>query len=656
MDQSLSRKARRKQTSQHEVYRNLKKNAAVLGTAAVACSAVAPLISVVDVAADDTGFSVQSTSNSFIDEMAAYAQPIANANDLYASVMMAQAILESSWGQSLLSQAPYHNLFGIKGSYNGATVYMNTQEFLNGQWVTIKEPFKQYPSFGESFADNAATLRNVSLQPGVYYYAGAWKSNTNSYRDATAWLTGRYATAPNYASSLNNVIETYNLTRFDTPASGTPGQGLDNMNMPVTKPSVPNTPSPSVPAPNTPNTGNSSTYTVQSGDSVWSISTKYGISMDQLRSWNNIQNDFIYPGQQLQVKQGSTNSSEPKPNTPVQNNKPVPNKPSTSGSYTIQNGDSVWSISDKYGISMDQLRSWNNIQNDLIFPGQKLVVKQGSTNGSTPKPNTPVQNNKPAPSKPTTSGSYTVQSGDSVWSISDKYGISMDQLRSWNNIQNDFIFPGQKLVVKQGSTNGTASKPSAPVQNNKPAPNKPSASASGNYTVQSGDSVWSISDKYGISMDQLRSWNNIQNDFIFPGQKLIVKQGNTNVTVSTPSAPAQNNKPTSNKPSTSGSYTVQSGDSVWSIADKNGITMDQLIAWNNIKDNFVYAGQKLVVTSGSGTQQTINNTTGKETYTVKSGDSLWTIATQYKTTIDALKALNHLTSNNIYLGQSLKVK
>ena len=582
MQKSLPRKARRKQIPQREIYRSFKKNAAVLGTAAVACSVVTPLIPVVEVAADDTGVSVLSTSSSFIDEMAAYAQPIANANDLYASVMMAQAIIESSWGQSLLSQAPYHNLFGIKGSYNGSTVYMNTQEFLNGQWVTMKEPFKQYPSFGESFADNAATLRNVSLQPGVYYYAGAWKSNTNSYRDATAWLTGRYATAPTYASSLNNVIETYNLTRFDTPASGTPGQGIGNVNTPIsTQPSTPTTPAPSQPT--TPSTNGS--YTVQSGDSVWSISNTYGITMNQLRSWNNIQNDFIYPGQKLVVKQGSTNSSAPKPSAPVQNHKPAPSKPtkpSTSGSYTVQSGDSVWSISNTYGITMDQLRSWNSIQNDLIFPGQKLVVKQGSTNVSAPKPSAPMQNHKPAPSKPTkpsTSGSYTVQSGDSVWSISDKYGITMDQLRSWNNIQNDFIYPGQKLVVKQGSTNVSAPKPSAPVQSNKPA-----------------------------------------------------------------------------KPSTSGSYTVQSGDSVWSISDKYGITMDQLITWNNIKNNFVYAGQQLKVTSGGAKQQSTNNATSQATYKVKSGDSLWIIANHYQTTVDALKALNNLTSDNIYLGQSLKVK
>ena len=649
MEKSLSRKARRKQTPQREVYRNFKKNAAVLGTAAVACSVVTPLIPVVEVAADDTGVSVLSTSSSFIDEMAAYAQPIANANDLYASVMMAQAIIESAWGQSLLSQAPYHNLFGIKGSYNGETVYMNTQEFLNGQWVTMKEPFKKYPSFGESFADNAATLRNVSLQAGVYYYAGAWKSNTNSYRDATAWLTGRYATAPTYASSLNNVIETYNLTRFDTPASGTPGQGMGNVNTPVsTNPSTPVTPTPTPNKPSTPTTGGSS-YTVQSGDSVWAISAKYGITMDQLRSWNNIQNDFIYPGQTLTVKQGTSNTE--KPATPTTPNKPVattPSKPSTggNGSYTVQSGDSVWSISDKYGISMDQLRSWNNIQNDLIFPGQKLVVKQGSTSKPAPKP-TPVQTSKPSTGG---NGSYTVQSGDSVWSISDKYGISMDQLRNWNNIQNDLIIPGQKLVVKQGSSNTAKPVSTAPAQTS-----KPSTSGNGSYTVQSGDSVWTIADKYGISMDQLRSWNNIQNDFIYAGQKLVVKQGSTNsVATSTPSTsiPASTTNTSGVK-----KYTVQAGDSVWSIADKHGITMDQLISWNNIKNNTIHPDQKLIVKQGNaGNGSTNNSSTSGSSYKVKSGDNLWSIADHYNTSVDALKALNNLSSDNIYLGQSLKIK
>ncbi|OTE88312.1 hypothetical protein B1K96_36515, partial [Escherichia coli] len=88
-----------------------------------------------------SNFAAPNTS-AFIAEIATYAQPVANANDLYASVMIAQAILESGWGRSSLSKAPNYNLFGIKGSYNGQTVYMSTLEYLNNQWLTMNEPFK----------------------------------------------------------------------------------------------------------------------------------------------------------------------------------------------------------------------------------------------------------------------------------------------------------------------------------------------------------------------------------------------------------------------------------------------------------------------------------------------------------------------------------
>ncbi len=88
------------------------------------------------------------------------------------------------------------------------------------QMVSEKEPFRKYPSYMESFQDNAHVLKTTSFQAGVYYYAGAWKSNTSSYRDATAWLTGRYATDPSYNAKLNNVITAYNLTQYDTPSSG----------------------------------------------------------------------------------------------------------------------------------------------------------------------------------------------------------------------------------------------------------------------------------------------------------------------------------------------------------------------------------------------------------------------------------------------------
>ncbi|WP_291471006.1 glucosaminidase domain-containing protein [Companilactobacillus sp.] len=155
--------------------------------------------------------------SAFINLAGPMAQRSANRYGVYASVMMAQAIIESGWGGSTLSMAPNYNLFGIKGSYNGQSVYMKTAEYSPSYgWYYINAAFRKYPSYEQSFDDNGALLRyNMGS-----FYRGTWKENTRSYRDATAWLQGRYATAPNYAAVLNNTIATYNLTRFDSAPQG----------------------------------------------------------------------------------------------------------------------------------------------------------------------------------------------------------------------------------------------------------------------------------------------------------------------------------------------------------------------------------------------------------------------------------------------------
>jgi len=150
----------------------------------------------------------------FLSSAVPMAQKAASQYGLYTSVMLAQAILESGWGTSTLATQG-HNLFGIKGDYNGAFVTMPTSEWSASQgWYTINANFRKYPSYYESFADNGNKLRN-GVAWNSSYYSGTWKENTKSYKDATAWLQGRYATAPNYASSLNNLIQTYNLTQYD---------------------------------------------------------------------------------------------------------------------------------------------------------------------------------------------------------------------------------------------------------------------------------------------------------------------------------------------------------------------------------------------------------------------------------------------------------
>lgn len=159
------------------------------------------------------------STSEFIEAIGSQAQAIAAANDLYASVMIAQAILETGSGSSALSQPPNYNLFGIKGSFEGASVTFSTQEDPGtGNLYTIKAAFRKYPSYKESLKDYAELLKQ-GISGNCNFYAQTWKSNTTHYKEATAFLTGSYATDVYYDKKLNALIEAYQLTQYDGAAT-----------------------------------------------------------------------------------------------------------------------------------------------------------------------------------------------------------------------------------------------------------------------------------------------------------------------------------------------------------------------------------------------------------------------------------------------------
>lgn len=157
------------------------------------------------------------TTEMFIASIGEEARQIAQQNDLYASVMIAQAILESGSGGSTLSRAPYNNLFGIKGTWysedgQGHTADFATQEDDGtGAHYTINAGFRAYNTTADSLQDYA----NLLSKDMRYFYSGALKSHTESFSDAAFFLQGRYATDTTYASQLLDLIETYDLTRYD---------------------------------------------------------------------------------------------------------------------------------------------------------------------------------------------------------------------------------------------------------------------------------------------------------------------------------------------------------------------------------------------------------------------------------------------------------
>ena len=200
---------------------------------------------------------------------------------------------------------------------------------------------------------------------------------------------------------------------------------------------------------------------------------------------------------------------------------------------------------------------------------------------------------------------YTVKKGDSLWKIANKYNTTVEKLKSANNLKTNTLRVGQKLVI-----------PSISV----------SPEVSDTYIVQKGDSLWSIANKFNMTVSELKNLNNLTNNLLSIGQVLKIKDS------------SNNGKTT---------YTVQKGDSLWVIANKYGITTEELKSYNNLKSNLLSIGQVLKIPQGKTSTENI--------YTVKKGDSLWTIANRYNTTVEKIKVLNNLTSNLLSIGQQLKI-
>ena len=153
-------------------------------------------------------------NNDFIDTIAKHAIKLAQEYDVYPSIMIAQASLESGYGSSGLSQSPYHNLFGTKGLYEGKGKRFETKEEDSTGVYSINATFRQYPSYYESLVDYCELLQN-GITNNENFYKGTWRSATSSYKEATAYLTGRYATDRHYNEKLNSIIKQFNLDEFD---------------------------------------------------------------------------------------------------------------------------------------------------------------------------------------------------------------------------------------------------------------------------------------------------------------------------------------------------------------------------------------------------------------------------------------------------------
>ena len=220
-------------------------------------------------------------------------------------------------------------------------------------------------------------------------------------------------------------------------------------------------------------------------------------------------------------------------------------EPNTSEQYTVQRGDTLYSISQKFNIPVNKLKEINNLNTNTILPGQILIIKETET-----------------PPQPTT---YKVQKGDTLYSISQKFNTTVDEIKRLNNITSNNIYINQELYIPTSTSSPSTPLPIPPIDDDE-------NEEYSEYIVQKGDSLWKISRDYNITVKELIELNNLATTTLQIGDKLLVPINKTEKI-----------------------YTVQRGDTLWSIAKENNITVNELKEKNNLTTNLLSIGQTIII-------------------------------------------------------------
>ena len=256
--------------------------------------------------------------------------------------------------------------------------------------------------------------------------------------------------------------------------------------------------------------------------------------------------------------------------------------------YTVKKGDSLYSIAKIYNTTVDNIKKLNNLTSNTLSIGQKLKINDQIDN--------PIEENI-----------YIVKSGDTLYSIAKKFNVKLDNLKEANNLTSNMLSLNQKLLIPKIS-------------------NKEDYLL---YAVKKGDNLYNIANSYNTTVSDIMSLNNLSSNTLSIGQVLKVplkEIENTNSTEYT-------------------SYTIKKGDSLYSISKTYGVSVEDIMKYNNLKTNLLNIGQTIKIPLS-------NNT---KTYIVKRGDTLYSIAKANNTTVEEIKTKNNLTSNTLTIGKTLKI-
>jgi len=348
--------------------------------------------------------------------------------------------------------------------------------------------------------------------------------------------------------------------------------------------------------------------------------------------------------------------------------------------HKVRRGDSLSEISDRYGITMSELKKWNHLRSNKAPMGRrlKIITKEAvaSQDKKVTKPDTTSVKESTALASNTAKNfkeekviSYKdvvkyhkVKRGDNLGEISDKYGVSIAELKKWNKLRNNNLMVGANLKVIKNERVVTTVRKEIKVDKNTTetavTSNEVNENPSDFYEVQKGDNLFSIAKKFNVSLEDLKKWNNLNDFNVVQGSKLALVNNDVE--------PA---KETANKSEVKiTEHIVDRGENLGSIARKYDVSIADIKDWNKIEDNNIQVGAKLIVGKKYVVSTDVKNTqTKKENiatndrdevklYYVKKGDSLFSIAKKYPgVSISDLKKWNGIKNESLKAGMKLKI-
>ncbi|MCX7876240.1 MAG: LysM peptidoglycan-binding domain-containing protein [Melioribacteraceae bacterium] len=375
-------------------------------------------------------------------------------------------------------------------------------------------------------------------------------------------------------------------------------------------------------------------YIVKTNDNLVDISNMFNVRVSDIRNWNNLpytsrarvgQELTIYvPNEKVDYYSSINNMSENE-----RKNLILTNNGDSYIEHRVRSGESLSSIAAKYGVSVSQIKNWNNLTSNTISRGKKLLIYSADYKGNV----SVASNNKPS--------TYKVKKGDSLGKIAQKFNVTIAQLKNWNSLSSNNLKVGQNLVIKDKQINSIGDN------------SYRTGSNLINHTIKSGETISEIADYYNVSISEIKNWNNLKTNKLVAGKKLIIYSDETSKNKSTSISNSPKKESTNEISAKATLYKVQEGESLETISNKFNVSVKDLKEWNKLKSDKIKIGQDLIIYS---VQKSKNENEKNLVYYVREGESLWTIAKNYKVKVADLIAWNNLKDEKVKVGQKIIIQ